>query len=160
MDASQPLDHGFINSQPSVAEQQQIRELKKEFFSNLQPINRGRITLALLILVELIGFLLSLNTTTGVEVAVIPMIILPFFVLLILSGKYPRQALIGSFGFYLFLSAVLIFVDPLNLIRGILIRSLICYFLFQGMHFAKRNEEITNTLEQFGEVPFKQYWRK
>ena len=160
MELSQPLDHGFINSQPSLAEQQQVRELKKEFFSNLQPINRGRITLALLILIELISFLLSLNTAVGMEVAIIPMIILPFFVLLIISGKYPRQALIGSFGFYLFLSVVLIIVDPLNLMKGILIRGLICYFLFQGMHFAKRNEEITNTLKQFGEVPFKQYRRK
>lgn len=160
MDINQPLDDGFVNTSPSIDEQNHIQSLKREFFSNQTPVNRGRGALAFLILLEIISLLVSIQSLSGLELTIEALIILPYVAFLIFSGNYPHRMLLAGLVLYLVLTFLLAIFDPLSLFKGILIKVVICYLLFQGIQHAKRNREIKTELERFGEVPTNTYRRR
>lgn len=137
---------------PSIENTKKILSLRAEYAKSLKSTKYGRNALLAIIIMEVFGCLIQLgqglNDPYIIGVSVI--IILILIGLYVLAFYRPYVGLLSALIFYILIHLLAIIVDPMSIVRGILIKIIVFYYLIGAIGPSRKLSDIKKELEIFG----------
>lgn len=151
---NQILDEGVFEHQSAVTLKnvERLLEAKKELKDAENGINYGRYAIGVLIVMQFIATIMegqqydydTLITSLNLGMAGV------YIGALVLSFKYPKLGFIIASVMFGLILIIAIIGDPMQLIKGIIIKVLVCYYLFSAIGKAGKFESLKKELAQLG----------
>ncbi|MBR9920943.1 MAG: hypothetical protein GYB31_08885 [Bacteroidetes bacterium] len=123
----------------------------------LKRVNHGRIALGALIILTLIGVLLAPSQGIPMNDAVIEgaVMIVIYFGCIFYANKNPGTAFIIALVAYCLVILLSAVIDPVNIIRGILVKGIIIYYLAKAIGSGRELTKINQQLKRYGYNEFR-----
>jgi cobalamin biosynthesis protein CobD/CbiB len=153
MENHEILDDGLLlPKKPVVGNEKAIRRLKRDFSEELKKVKHGRYAIIGLIVIQAIGgFVQMYAYDFDIGVVVInSVVVLVLIGLYFYSLKSPYLAFILTLFSLFALIALLGIADPMSIVKGILWKSIIIYYLVMGLGPASDIKHTASSLRSYG----------
>ena len=132
------LDDDILGKQELNA--QSILKMRSEFVLSEKEVRYGRNALVALIVFQIIGLIYDGVTSqwNTMYLMIDAIFVVVYIVLYAMSEEKPYFSLLAAVVIYSILTIIIIIGDPIELIKGILVKGLIFYYLIKGLIAAKK----------------------
>ncbi len=147
------LDDGLmLPRKPSVKNEKEIRRLRRELKEQLKKVKHGRSAIIWLIVLQAIGgFIQILAYDFDIQVVVVnSVVVLGMIGLYFYSLHSPYPAFIITLICLFVLTALLTIENPMSIIKGILWKLIVVYFLVVGLEPASDIKYTVSSLRSHG----------
>ncbi len=146
------LDEGIkYNSKKDAESAKEILNLKKQYLKEEKDVRNGKIALWGIVILQFIAALVEHNQFQDTTVNTINAIIIGVIALsAIFAEKNPFLGFVIGFSIFCLFQLIVCIADPMNIIRGIVVKVFIFYYLIVGISSARSFIKTKESLAFYG----------